>query len=270
MIGNPDLQAVNQLATLTRPIYGHLAALANRAISEAHSHPWAQLSFALQGVLQIDTETARYLAPPNQAVWIPPGIAHGVSCSRLANIRSLYIRNDAIPLQRQACQVLQVSPLLKELITSFSQLPEEYNEQNAEGRLAAVLLDQLAVAPSTPLLLPWPQDRRLKRLCERLHKQPDLTLTLEAFGNQIGVSSKTLTRLFQTEVGMTFRQWRQRCRVLSALVQLEKGHRVTDVALNCGYTSLSAFIVTFKEQLGKTPKRFFEELTSSPAAGEIQ
>ena len=56
---------------------------------------------------------------------------------------------------------------------------------------------------------------------------------------------------------MTFRTWRQRMRLVSALPALERGERVTDVALACGYDSTSAFIAAFRQQFGATPGEFF-------------
>ena len=61
----------------------------------------------------------------------------------------------------------------------------------------------------------------------------------------MGVSEKTLSRIFLRETGLSFRVWRQRVRLLGALPALANGERVTDVALACGYDSLSAFIAAF-------------------------
>ena len=63
--------------------------------------------------------------------------------------------------------------------------------------------------------------------------------------------------LFQRETGLSFRAWRQRLRLLAALTPLERGERVTDVALACGYDSTSAFISAFRQQFGCTPGEFF-------------
>jgi len=46
-------------------------------------------------------------------------------------------------------------------------------------------------------------------------------------------------------------------RLLSALERLAQGRPVTDVALDVGYDSPSAFISTFRQSLGTTPRRYF-------------
>lgn len=78
-----------------------------------------------------------------------------------------------------------------------------------------------------------------------------------AWSQKLGVSEKTLSRLFLSDTGLTFRAWRQRLRLLSALPALEQGERVTDVALACGYESTSAFINAFRQQFDATPGEFF-------------
>ncbi|MNJ80766.1 HTH-type transcriptional repressor of iron protein A [compost metagenome] len=67
------------------------------------------------------------------------------------------------------------------------------------------------------------------------------------------MSEKTLTRQFQRDTGLSFRAWRQRLRLLSALPLLEQGEAVTEVALACGYDSTSAFIAAFRLHFGATP-----------------
>lgn len=50
---------------------------------------------------------------------------------------------------------------------------------------------------------------------------------------------------------MTFGQWRQQARLLLALERLAVGAKITDMALELGYESPSAFTSVFKKQLGK-------------------
>lgn len=245
------------LRALPRPVYGHVFGLPNRAIRNRHSHPWVQLSYAIKGVVEVITATGRFVAPPLCAVWVPAGVEHGVRCSQDTEIRSLYIAAAAAPLNWTECRVLTVTPLLRELIRAFSELPVEYDEHGPSGRLVAVLLDQLACAPELSLALPWPHDARLRKLCNVLQAQPDNKKTLSHYSRVLDVSERTLSRLFLQQTGLSFRLWRQRSRLLSALPMLERGDRVTDAALACGYESMSAFIAAFREQMGVTPGDFF-------------
>lgn len=244
------------LAALPRSVFGHAESVANRALGYRHSHPWVQFAYAATGVLEVRTDTGRFTAPPQRAVWIPADVAHQVSCTADTEIRSLYIEPSALPDTQLGCRVLAVSPLLRELIRSFGSLPAEYDEQGPGGRLAAVLLDQVAAAPTLGLMLPLPQDVRLRQVCEALEVEPDSRAGLADWGKRLGCSERTLARLFRTHTGLNFRVWRQRLRLISALPMLEAGERVTDVAIACGYDSVSAFIASFREHFGATPGEF--------------
>mgnify|MGYP001996455107 CR=1 FL=1 len=246
-------RSLPELPSLPRPLYGRVESLTNRALTFRHTHPWVQLSYAIAGVLEVQTAGARFVAPPQRAVWVPAGVEHQVFSSPRTEMRSLYIDQRAVAWAPEHCQVLAVSPLLRELIRAFGALPAEYDEQGAEGRLAAVLLDQLRAAPAIGYSLPWPGDARLRQLCEALYEQPDLSLSLKQWSERLQVSEKTLTRQFQRDTGLSFRAWRQRLRLLSALPLLEQGQPVTDVALACGYESTSAFIAAFGQLFGTTP-----------------
>ena len=250
-------RSIPGLASLPRPVYGRTESLPNRALTRRHSHPWVQLSYAICGVLEIHTSAGRFVAPPQRAVWIPAGVPHRVFSSPHTEMRSLYLDCSVTSWAVERCQVLAVSDLLRELIRRFSELPVEYAEDGPDGRLAQVLLDQLAAAPQVDLMLPLPVDSRLRQIYRSLSLRPEQATTLGQWSQKLGVSEKTLSRLFLRDTGLTYRAWRQRLRLLSALPDLERGERVTDVALGCGYESVSAFIAAFRQQFDATPGEFF-------------
>ncbi len=255
-IGAPLLGLRQLLRKLPRRVYGHVQSQSNMIIPRRHKHTWAQLSYAIQGYLEVWTAHARFVALPHRAVWIPPGIEHRVRTTPHTIIRSLYLDAQAPPVHWPDCRILVIDPLLHELIRTFSTLPIEYDEAGAEGRLVQVMLDRLAQAPEAGLVLPWPADPRLHAICEHLHRRPDEALSLTDYSRRLGISEKTLTRLFVQQTGLGFRLWRQRARLVHALPLLERGDRITDVALACGYDSLSSFIAAFRESTGVTPRAF--------------
>ncbi len=71
--------------------------------------------------------------------------------------------------------------------------------------------------------------------------------------NRVGVSQRTLSRLFADELGMTYPQWRTQVRLQHALMLLAEDQRVTTVALRCGWATPSAFIDTYRRAFGHTP-----------------
>lgn len=256
-ISTAGIDELRTLRALPRPVYGHVLGLPNQAIGQRHRHPWAQLSYAARGVIEVVTDDARYMAPPLHAVWIPAGSPHAVHSFQGTEIRSLYIAPGALGGAHDDCRVVAVAPLLRELIRAFGDYPVEYDEAGQQGRLVGVLLDQLASAPEAGLAVPWPADPRLRRICRELQAHPESSRTLSEHARRLDLSEKTLSRLFLQQTGLTFRGWRQHLRMLSALPMLERGDRVTDVAVACGYDSMSAFIAAFRLFTGVTPGEFF-------------
>jgi AraC-like DNA-binding protein len=155
------------------------------------------------------------------------------------------------------CQVVDMPPLLRELILKAIALPALYDEASAEGRLMQVILDQVETLEIAPLHLPLPRHPRLAPILDALLLHPQDDRDLDTWGRQLGASGRTLARLFQRETGMTFRAWRQQARLLAALSRLAAREPVSTVALDLGYDSLSAFIAMFRRATGTTPGRYF-------------
>jgi AraC-like DNA-binding protein len=102
-----------------------------------------------------------------------------------------------------------------------------------------------------------PHDKRLRVVCNALAQEPGREETLEQWSQTAGASSRTLARLFATETGMRFVDWRQQARLATALVRLAEGTPVASVARTRGYGSVSAFTAMFHRALGKTPRDYF-------------
>ncbi|WP_371322827.1 helix-turn-helix transcriptional regulator [Dechloromonas sp. ZY10] len=255
------LDALLQLSELPRPLYGQQGSLPNQPIGSWHQHPWAQFSYAADGVLEVDLKSCRFVAPPRRGIWIPAGTVHRVRCAPGTGIRSLYLAAAAAPMAASDARVVEVSPLLREMICHFSTLPIAYDEGGADGRFAQVLLDQLAQAQAVDFAIPWPRTPLLRRWCRTLQAHPERATSLGELAASAGVSEKTLSRWFRQETGLGFRHWRQRVRLMAALPLLEAGASVTEVALACGYESISAFIGAFRKQFDCTPGDYLVEST---------
>ncbi len=168
-------------------------------------------------------------------------------------MRSLYLAPRSARALPGKCTVLEISPLVRELIRKVNELPVEYDESGADGRLVAVLLDELATLRQAAFILPLPKDRRLLGIYAALQDKPADPRTLAQWAENAGASERTLARLFQRDTGMRFGDWRQRLRLLMSLDALEAGESVLQAALAHGYDSPSAFIIAFRNVFGSTP-----------------
>lgn len=227
-----------------------------------HDHPRAQLLYAVSGVMRVITPEGAFVVPPLRAVWVPAGMRHEVRMASAVAMRTLYVAPDADPHLPTECRVVDVSPLLRELILEAVAEPVEYDTQGRAGMIMQLILDELRRLPAVPLGLPMPQDARLLRLCEALLEQPGSRLSLEDWAARSGASPRTLARLFQQETGLSFRRWRERARLADAVARLASGEPVAQVAARLGYDSASAFTAMFRRSLGVPPQRYLAATAS--------
>jgi AraC-like DNA-binding protein len=259
-----------KMVAMTRPVVGYAADFPSGHSIRRHRHAAGQVIFAASGVMTVTTTAGRWVVPSERAVWVPPHVPHAIRMTGAVRMRTLYLDAKGIAATRglpSTCAVIQVSPLLHELIVAVVGFRQPYPPQGREARLVAVLQDELASAQAAPLHLPMPRDPRLLVITECLAADPSDKRPLGAWARPAGASARTLARLFVRETGLSFAHWRQQARLLHALERLAAGESVTGVALDLGYEGPSAFIAMFRSRLGATPGRYFADGAPSIAGG---
>lgn len=239
------------------PVTGKAIDYASGHVVPSHSHPTCQLIHAVQGVMVVSARGDQWVVPPTRGLWIPAREPHSIRMVGDVQVRTVYIRADASADLPTDCRVVGISPLLRELILAAIDVAQPYEPDSRDGRLMQLLLDEVAVLPSLPLRLPQPVDPELRAICRTLAEAPDDASTLTVWAGRLGIDARTIQRRFARETGMTFGQWRQQARLITALEQLARGAKVVDVALNLGYNSPSAFATMFKRQFGAPPSAYF-------------
>ena len=241
---------------LIRPVEVRAFDMSDGETFQPHSHSWGQLTYSAQGVLTVLTEDGHFTAPPDMAVWLPPHVVHDIRPVGPAKFRSLYIEQGLAQGMPDSCTVLTVDSLLRNLILEAAKLPRNWDMDGEDHRLMMVIVDRIRCASPAPLHLPLPSSSRLRAVTDTLLADPTDRRTLNQHGTNVGASGRTLARLFKTETGMTFGEWRRQRVLLSALERLAEGVAVTTVALEMGYESPSAFIAMFRQSLGMTPTQY--------------
>jgi AraC-like DNA-binding protein len=234
-------------------------------IEPRHTHEWDQLTYAASGVIQIDTDEGVWVVPPHRAVWVPAGTEHVERMYAPVSVRMLYFAEGIAAALPRACRMVNVSNLLRELILHVSRIGALDRRKPAHAHVIGVVLDQLAVLSHVPLQLPMPRDPRAVRLASWLRDRPDDAASLASLAREAGASRRTIERSFLRDTHMTAGEWRRRARLLHAVRRLAEGEPVTNVALEAGYSSVSAFIAVFKKTFGVTPARYVAKDASPPA-----
>ncbi|MCF8069881.1 MAG: helix-turn-helix transcriptional regulator [Desulfobacterales bacterium] len=248
----PDVEKI------PRPVVVVALNYPNNHMIPAHTHESAQLLHATEGVMTVTTDMGVWVVPPGRAVWIPMLKRHEIHAFGRLSMRTVYIKSESVSGLPRECCVVSVTQLMKELILHAITLPCLYDLKGPDARVMQVILDQIKTLSVTPLDLCIPKDLRLNKIYRIFNQNPADNRSLEEWGKHVGACSRTLTRLFQEETAMSFRQWRRQFRILEALKRLGRQESVTNIALELGYDSPSAFISMFKKTLGKTPGQYYK------------
>jgi AraC-like DNA-binding protein len=240
----------------SREIVARSTCYANRHRITPHWHARAQFIFAVQGTMAVRTPRRAWIVPPSRALWVPARTVHEIQMHGVVEMRSLYVNGAAAADMPRACAVLEVTPLLRELVVRAATLPVHYDEESDDGLLMRLLMAEVRRLPRSALDLPLLESADLNALCERILANLATRRPCGIDADDMNTSSRTLYRRFLRETGISFARWKQQARLLESIRRLAEGTAVTTVALDLGYESASAFSTMFRRSLGIAPKAF--------------
>ncbi|WP_344749590.1 helix-turn-helix transcriptional regulator [Streptosporangium vulgare] len=229
--------------------------------SAVQSHARGHLVYAASGVLAVHTERGTSVVPANRVAWTPAGFTHYHRAHGDTDMRIVFLAPSLARLIPDRPAVFLASDLAREVLLALTG-PRDDDDASpdrsrpARSRLLRVLVDELREAHEQPLHLPQPRDDRLRAVARMLYEKPSDNATLTELGKTVGAGTRTLSRLFRDEFGMTFYEWRTQLRVYHALVLLAEGHDTIQTAHACGWANPSGFIAAFTDIIGTTPGRY--------------
>ena len=229
---------------------------------DPHMHREAQLVYAASGTMQVTTPKGRWLVPPDRAVWVPARLEHAIDVLANIEMRTLYF--DLAWLKRETRGagltsefVVRVSPLLHQAILAL------FDSRNTRERTALLLrlaMLELRQAEDSATFVPLPPEPRCRRAADIVLRAPAAAPEIETLARKVGTSARTLSRLFASETGLSFKSWCQRARIAAAIERLSMGKNVSvkKLAAELGYASVPAFSHAFRQVTGKTPTEFVD------------
>lgn len=239
-----------------RPITTYSETLQNAQCANLHKHPRAQIISCDRGIMEVVTKEQIWIVNPSQSVWISSFEEHQVYFPHHVNIISVFIdasKLSKLPKNSFAFDTPDFFKSLLHKVISFHN-PRRFSAQ--QNRVVEVLLDEISTLKPTTTFLPTSQNKRIKIVTDALLNDLSCRHNLAYFADKINVSPRTLSRLFNKELGMSFGDWRIKMKLMEAIKQLEEGKSVKEISFNLGYENVSSFISTFKKHLGKTPTNY--------------
>jgi AraC-like DNA-binding protein len=232
-----------------------------------HFHDVHEIEYACRGMVEVRTEVGHYLLPPHQAAWIPAGLHHQTTLNAGAQTLAVLFEPGLVPMAGDRVRIIAVSALLREMMLYSARWPISRSESGVEadsffqalGYVVAEALDD-----ERPLHLPVSNDPVVTAASDFTLAHLDY-VTLSDVTRAIGVSERTLRRIFSASLGMSWRSYLIRARVLRSMALLSQPDRsVLEVSLAVGFDDVGAFARSFARHCGETPSAYRRRITGAP------
>jgi len=232
-----------------------------------HFHDVHEIEYACRGMVEVRTQAGHYLLPPHQAAWIPAGLHHQTTLHAGAQTLAVLFEPGLVPVAGDRVRIIAVSALLREMMLYSARWPITRTESGVEadsffqalGYVVAEALDD-----ERPLNLPASADPVVTAATDytRAHLE---RVTVSDVTRAIGVSERTLRRIFSTHLGMSWRSYLLRARVLRSMAMLAQPDRsVLEVSIAVGFDDVGAFARSFARHCGETPSAYKRRISGAP------
>lgn len=212
------------------------------------------------GALRLEAGGTAWSLPPARAAVIAAGHPVDIAIPHPVVSSSVLLSPSLVASPPAPLVVFDLSPLARALLDECGRWDEHATWSDHAAAMFAALgacCWELAVRPS-PARMPVGRSPEVRRALALTTAAIAGEPTIEAIARDVGLTSRSLARRFEDEVGMTWRAALRRARLLRAIELLADGERrsVAAIAMEVGYSSLSAFNVAFRDLMGQTPTRY--------------
>ncbi|WP_118976068.1 AraC family transcriptional regulator [Taibaiella koreensis] len=226
----------------------------------SHQHDKAQLLLVFGGIAYLQTDEKDFYIPSNHYIWIPKNYPHNL----MFNTQDLYIINIYFPEKRRdgfynELGIYPVSKLLFEMLSFSEKWQGDYCKGSWEFEFLTTLRNVLSKENlrKFSIQLPTTDDQRLQAIVGQLRARLNESLTLERTASEWGMSVRSLTRLFQTKLHITFIQYVKMLRIIRAMELIKDSDmNMTEIAYEIGYSNIAAFSNNFHQLTNMRPTEF--------------
>ncbi|RAJ08364.1 AraC-like protein [Chitinophaga skermanii] len=226
----------------------------------AHQHEKAQLLLVFGGIAYLQTAEKDFYIPSNHYIWIPKNYPHNL----MFNTQDLHIINIYFPGRNankfyHELGIYPVSKLLFEMLAFSEQWQGDYFKGSWEFEFLTTLRNLLPKEnlQKFSIQLPTTGDERLQAIVSSLRNRLNENLTLENTATENSMSVRSLTRLFQAKLHITFVQYLKMLRVIRAMELMKDSEmNMTEIAYEIGYSNIAAFSNNFYQLTNMRPSEF--------------
>jgi AraC-like DNA-binding protein len=218
-----------------------------------HVHDSGQFILVESGVSHLRTDVGAWVIPARRLAWVPPGVRH---ISRSSGGGRGWVVRSPIELHNlpEGVCVLRASALMIASLQRITQLKP--SDEPMHRLLWKVVEVELNDIHHEQLDVPMPTAPRMLKAAQRVLARPTAAASLDKLAAGVGMSRRSFARHFRSQTGLPYSRWRRAVIAQHALELVAAGHKVSSVATDVGYESVSAFIAMFRRQYGESPRQF--------------
>lgn len=231
-----------------------------------HQHVKGQLTYVEGGIAYIHLEAKTYVIPARHYIWLPSGIVHQLEVRFAPTaIRNIYFpinKDDQAPFYNKT-GIYPINRLLHEMIIYTGDFDAEPARETAEYQFLVTLKNMLPRVSkiALPFIVPTTTNTRMRPVIDYITNHIAQPLTLTSVAEHFNMSDRSLSRLFQAELSISFLQYLKQRRIIKGTeMMLHTGANLTEIAYETGYQSLSAFSATFQQVMHMRPSEFLASL----------
>ncbi|HTE23926.1 helix-turn-helix domain-containing protein [Flavitalea sp.] len=229
----------------------------------AHTHNKGQLSYVEGGIAYITIANKTYFVPARHYFWIPKGLKHVLRIGHSATVlRSLYfygLDDHTNPFYKR----LGIYPA-RELLIQMINYTEQWDgkhvtikDYNFEFLISLKKLLPGISNKSLPIILPLTDDDRMQKIVRHLEKNISEQLSLESVSKKFNLGKRSLSRLFQSTLKISFLQYLKTVRMIKAIeIILKTTKSIKEVSFMCGYSDIGSFSNAFYQFTHFRPSDF--------------
>ena len=218
------------------------------------------LMYSIRGAIRLEAQNRLWTLPPSYAAWIPANCEVVLSIERPTTVCSVLFSTDFLTGAPKTSVVFTVTPLAREMIGYCKRWGVDEALDNQRAVVFFKALGELAIELANSPFEAWSPTGQTDGI------RSAVNFTRENLGREIeladviaaaGMSERSLIRHYSKEIGMSWRQSLRRMRMIRAMELLGESSRpIVQIALDVGYSSLSAFNKAFREFCGTSPSGF--------------
>lgn len=214
-----------------------------------HSHPTHELLWIEGGASTLKVHDTTFTIARSWGMWIPAGVMHSGFAGKNTTLKAAQFNFSAVGALSNTAVAVEITPLLSQLLARLNEGDLDPHSRNLTERM---IVDVLSPAQHD---ISWrlPHSLLVQPIVDAIMADPAHQGSLRHWARRLHVSTKTVTRVFQEETGLSFSRWMAAVRVHHAIMMLASGLEIEEVAQRTGYATVSGFGAAFRRLTGRTP-----------------